>query len=128
MRLLEYMSELEASQASQSAHRAIVRKRGGKWVEGMGEPPGERVGPGPRNLPHQGYATHAVPVLAGRSTGQAYLQITDEMAALPESTERVDGRDVDVPRTGRELDPDTVLKRPPDFVVGNGPNIPEVTR
>ena len=106
MRLLEYNTKRDAEKASESAMRALSRVNGDpkrSWVEGMGEPPGRQRGPGPRNPPNVGYATHAVPVLS-TADDRHFLEITDEMSALDAGTEKVDGVDVDIPREGVETE------------------------
>lgn len=96
---------------SRALMRAIARINSWRWVSGMGMPPGKQQGPGPRNLPGQGYATHWTPSFPAKTDGQVYLQLDTDMELLsPGATEFIDGENVELVRTGVELDLDAVLK------------------
>lgn len=106
---------------SRAIMRAMARLSGWRWVDGMGMPPGEQEGPGPRNLPGQGYATHWTPTLEARTDDAVYLQVDARMEQLePGSVEVIDGEDVELVRAGTELDPEVVLKSRDEVLVAEG--------
>ena len=54
------------------------------------------------------YGTHYLTApIEGRVAGEYYLEVTEEMEALPAGTERVDGEDIEVTRAGTVRTRDT---------------------
>lgn len=74
----------------------------------IGIAPDPGVGEAAKRDPARGYCTHAVPALLTRTAGEYLVEVTDEVAALEATLERLpNGTDVGVVRVGSVRDADT---------------------
>lgn len=103
----------QALQHAEACCRAAARKRGVAYPmagTAAGVPPADW-----RTHPER-YGTHYL--TAPRETtvpGEFLIEVTAEMEALPEGTEKVDGRDIEVVRAGTERSPDIFPADEPDL-------------
>jgi len=94
-----YLDASEADRQSRAAMAALCRRRGKPYPL----PPGPSTGGIPIADPTVGYTTHATEVRVDLG-GRFWVGLTLEIEALPASTERVDGGDVVVARSGVDKD------------------------